>query len=245
MALSGKIPEVPLFDLQAPAGQRYGEYVTTTWGRELRFGVRLLMVIIPAWVAIWVWKTVDPTVYSDYSAIAKAGATLMPLIGPLFTAYFLAVAVVFSLPPRAWESGGCRLPRALMRVGALVSREAVSFYCAGAPVRPFSRARLLPGRLVVGEGEGEFVPWPSVGKVFLSGGRGMLVLATYRGGRPGGERRDVVVDVSGLGEGGVRELQSFLDSVLRLDCVRFDRGVSNGGRRRCPRWDPWDPRPRE
>ncbi|MFZ2756116.1 MAG: hypothetical protein WAY93_04540 [Atopobiaceae bacterium] len=191
----------PLFDLPAPGAPRYGDYVATTWGREISFVRHLCLVLLAMWVPTWIWTIVDPSVSPHDGFIANASTALMPLLGPILAFLLLAGTVVFCPPAWAWEAGGCWWPKRMMLDHNLLKEETSSFYCADAPDRPFSRARLLPGRLVVGEVGGRPVRWDGVGKVFLSRRRGMLVLAVYPAG-PGGGRQDIIVDVSGLGGGG-------------------------------------------
>ncbi|MCH3944055.1 MAG: hypothetical protein LKE37_10570, partial [Atopobiaceae bacterium] len=149
----------PLFDLPAPDAPRYGDYVVMTWGREISFVRHLCLVLLAMWVPTWIWKTVDPSVSPHDGFIANAATALMPLLGPILAFLLLAGTVVFCPPAWAWEAGGCWWPKRMMLDHNLLKEETSSFYCAGAPERPFSRVRPLPDRLVVGEGGGR----PSAG----------------------------------------------------------------------------------
>lgn len=246
MAHSGEILEAPLFDLPAPAEQRYGEYVATTWGRENAPFVALeALAAVFISLCVFLWWSMPPSYRAENPspigrALTSAAPWLMPACIFLIFLPLLIIAVVMRPPAWLYQVGGSWVPRALVRHPGFLGPYATSFYCPGAPERPFSRARLSRGRLVVGEGEGESVPWSSVGKVFLSRRRRMLVLRAYGHGG----RKDVIVDVSPLGREGVSELQRLLDEVLPEGCLRFDRGVPSTDRRTSLRWDPWDPKPK-
>ena len=241
---AGEVSGEPLFDLQAPAEPRYGEYVATTWGREWLFARGVFVLASLLCVFIWCTPLLSGVSRGDPATLYARAYPQAVAAAPVVAALMLLAAAPFmAASGRQWEARDCWLPAFMTRWGfRFYGKEVVAFYCDSAPRRPFFRVRAYEAGFRVRE-RGSLTPWSSVGKVFLSRGGDMLVLATYGAGR--GARSDVVVDVSPLGAEGLARLQSLLDSVLREDCVRFDRGISNGDRRRCGRWDVWDPEPRK